>query len=228
MIRAHLVQQLRKALSDSGTFDPDDFVIETKQDRSGDTSLKITPRFAGDYSLVARIVGRRGANITITTQPGSIVQEDSLEVSSWDNLVAETRQWRNRIETELKAEPIAREIDVQRKALEKLLSSVGKVEDTYFSQQEATALRGKLDTLEQTLAEQITKAAENEAQLEAKLAALHSDIETLKQSLDSLRKPGWVQRVGVKVGKWMGDPDVREAIKGGTEIVKGFLKSGGQ
>jgi len=225
MIRPQLKQQLRQALGDGGSFEPDDFIIDIKSSPS-DTVLSISCRFSDDFFLEARIVKRRGVTINIEVRPGAIVVEDIVAVADWDGLVAEVRAWRSRVAAELRAEPVVREIDAQRKELERLLSSLGKVEDAYFSKDEAAALRQKLDDLENVLAEQVRKSTENETQLEAKLTALHSDITALKEGLESLKKKGWAQRVMVKFGKWTRDPDVKEALKTGTEIVRGFLKGG--
>ncbi len=225
MIRPQLLQQVRQALGESGYFDADDFVVETKT-AGIETTLSISCRFSNDFSLTARIAKRRGSNISIDVEPGAITQLDSLAVDDWDHVIAEIRAWRSRIVAELKAQPTARQVDAQRQELEKLLATIGKVEDKYFSQEEAAELRGKLDALEVTLADQIKESNENEAQLEKKLASLHADITALKESLDSLKKKGWAQRAAVRVGKWMGDPVVREALKTGTEVVKGLLKPG--
>lgn len=227
MIRNQLVQQLRKALGDSSSFEAEDFVIQAKQGSGAITTVTITPRFASGYSFEARISSTRGTNIALETRPGLVTEHDTGRVTDWDDVVNEARAWRDRIASELKADPIGRQVDAQRQELEKLLGTVGKVEDTYFTQEEAVSLRDKLDALEETLTEQIEKAAESETQAKSRIDALHRDIESLKQGLDSLKKPGWVQRAMVKVTKWARDPEMRAVLKtGATEVVKGLLKSG--
>ena len=129
MIRPNLMQQLRQALTGDG-FEADDFLIETKTTTAGNTTLAISSRFAGGFDFEATIPKRRGSSIAIEVKPGAIAQEETLAIENWEQIVAEVRGWRSRMAAELKAEPVARKLDAQNKELEKLLSSVGKVEDS--------------------------------------------------------------------------------------------------
>ena len=58
---------------------------------------------------------------------------------------------------------------------------------------------------------------------EQEVAKLHNDIDTLKQTVQSLKKKGWLKSFTSKVYKWTKDSDNRKMLMDGYSVIREFL-----
>jgi hypothetical protein len=60
-------------------------------------------------------------------------------------------------------------------------------------------------------------------ELESQLKDLAKDIETLKMTVEGLRKPGWLKSFATKVFKWTKNSENRKLLKDGYDIARQLL-----
>ncbi|HEY0778845.1 MAG TPA: hypothetical protein VGD56_12825 [Gemmatirosa sp.] len=236
MIRAQLLNEIHAALDAGQQFKADDFAIEATPGKDGAGSLSIRYRFDSTYYFRAEIpntveerflLGGHQVNIIGITTPGTLTDTERLAYSSKEKLLAGITQWTNRIRDELLAIPLHRQQAEQQAQLEALLGQIDALPDEYFTRDEAQAVRARLDELEQQLRANIEAAAKTHTDAAAELAALHSDIELLKQSTESLKKAGWAGSLAVRMKRWSGNPENRELLKSGATVARTLLLGDG-
>ena len=59
--------------------------------------------------------------------------------------------------------------------------------------------------------------------LEDDIARLHTDIDTLKQTIQTFKKKGWLKSFTTKVFKWTRDSENRKMLKDGYAVIREFL-----
>jgi hypothetical protein len=151
---------------------------------------------------------------------------ENIRVGSWSDLLESISEWEVYVREEMKAAPLAREIDRNARELEKLLESYATLDESYFTREEAADLAQRLDELERRMAEQIRLATDNEKDQKSKITDLHADIQGLKENLATHNKRGWVGKALVRVNSWLKDPGNQTLLKSGAEVAKILLPPG--
>lgn len=168
------------------------------------------------------------SEIVAEASPGEFYFTEPLTFDTPAAMVVGIHDWVDRIESELQARPVNRELQRQQQEIEGLIQQFQQMPEQYFTRDEAEDVRARLDALEERLAENIRQNVENERQAEAKIAKLHADIETLKDRLDAFDKAGWAKTFFIRVAKWMSDPINRKVLKSGAEVAQKLLLEAGE
>jgi|SRR5271157_9799 len=231
MLRGELLNETKKALTRNPRFRVEDFVID-KESAETQNRLLITCRFDPKFMFRAEISNKAESygsglkyEIVGVVCLGEFTVNEEVAFSSKSQLLTGISSWVDRIDSELRAIPVFCRVEERTRELQDILKKYEDLPDEYLSQEEAEKLRQKLDELERQLTETLERSITDKKELNAKLNALHIDMETLKQNIGSLKKRGWVSSLGVRAANWTKDPENRELLKSGSEVAKLLLEA---
>ncbi len=238
MIKASIVKAVHSTLSHKKFFEVSDFEIsETKTKNSSTETLEIRYRFAEDFYFLADIPSQKsrvkeGEYITETyiincrVSPGEIAIAEKIAVHDKSGLLQALDEWASRVNEELLAIPVNRQVALQEQQLAELLKNFEQIPDDLFSQDEANQLRQRLDELEKKLIHSAEQSAKDKEELAQKVEAIKADIGTLKHSLNTHKKKSWIGSLSVRFLKWTKDPQNKELLKSGVDLAKALLTNG--
>lgn len=228
MLRKALLVEVEDILNKYTNNRADDFVVEQTRDGNMDL-LTVRFQFEPKFTFEARFIGKIAADhydISASECPGEFSESEHTSYPRKNQLLTAIGHWAQRIQTELRAIPIYREVEAHAKEIEALLQRFENVSDEYFSHEEAEKLRDKLDELEEKMRQNLEQSAGEKKDIERRIAAIHADIEALKQSADALKKRGWVRSLVVRATNWAKDPENQRLVKSGAELAKILLPDG--
>jgi hypothetical protein len=244
MLLTTTLNKIRQVIDQSNYFKSGDFLITTN-DNDYESKLRLELAYEGKYFLEARIPIKKSPldntgfdavlrparfvfSISGETSPGDMSTREPFECENADGLQKIISQWLARVRTQLQMAPAIREVDLQREKLEQMAAEMESFPDEYFSKQEADALRQRLDDLESRLTDNLNQKAQDKDKAQKEMSAIHSDIEMLKEALDSLKKPGWVKALTVRLLMWGSVPENRELLNSGAHIAKDLILEAGK
>ena len=124
---------------------------------------------------------------------------------------------------ELSANPIVKMIESKQTQIDEIVQRFDAMDDSYFTKEDALDLKIKLDKLENELNAEILKNTKTKKEQEVEIEKLHTDIDTLKETIHSLKKKGWLKSFTNKVVKWTMNSDNRKLLGDGIQVIRGFL-----
>ncbi|MFL5481943.1 MAG: hypothetical protein ACJ8AK_07110 [Gemmatimonadaceae bacterium] len=226
VLRDKIISSIRESLERS-KFSVEEFTFD-QTEKEGTTTLTISYRFDSRFFFRLSVKANAGSDFSYMAAPGSVAQRESGTVSTY-HLSGTIQEWANRVLEDLVAPPVMRQISEQSKAISEMLSQFDTLEDEYFTKEEAAEMRRKLDELETNLLAQLESADANQKELRRKADQLHKEIETLKGTVESLKKPGFAGSVMVRLSSFFNDPENAKLLKTTTaEIGKQLLIEAGK
>jgi hypothetical protein len=235
-LRDRTLNQIAAALEETGYFKRGDFILTTN-DASHQTDVSIEYRYNPKFSFHAGIgkekatgfgIGTGAFPIGLRYSPGELNDTETGAVQNLDGLTAAVSQWTARIKGETSATPEMRAVEEQQRLIAELTSELSQVPDEYFSQDEAKEMRLRLEKFEQTLAKNLIENTQDKAELAAKIKALTSDVEMLRENISYLTKKNWASALCTRAFGWLKDPANQKLLKSGAEVVHNLLEGGHQ
>jgi|GEM_PF-1160501 len=234
MIRDKFQKDILITLDKHNRFESSDFKIEPiKESRNSFTTLTIKFTVEPKYKIIFKIptsltIDKDGYSnpyyaLSGSVCPGPFSFEETFEFKNTEGIFERITSWLNCIWEELSANPIVKKIEIQQQQIDEIFLNFDSIKDEYFTEQEANDLRSRLDSLEETLKSQIEKNNEDKKVFEEDVSKLHNDIDTLKLTVQSFKKKGWLKTFTTKLHKWTKDSDNRKMLMGGYEIIREFL-----
>jgi hypothetical protein len=160
---------------------------------------------------------------TGTVIPGTVSYEERVTFNGEDGLYRQIVLWLNSIWEEISFNPLVKIIEKQREDIDELYGMFDSIPEEFFSTDEITELRARLDNVENKLKTEIERNEKNEQVLAEGIAKLHTDIETLKETLTIAKKNKWYKTTAVKLGRWLQSADNRKLLKDGYGLVGDWL-----
>ena len=219
MIRQAIIRQICEEIDLHNFFKCNDFELQASEEQN---ALLIQYRY--DVNIWFRVTIEKG-EIYCTRRPGTLTTEGGSQLNNRQQLVSAIADWLEAVSEEIHTGPIQREMAKQREQIEELIGQFGNAPDEFFSQEERELASNKLADLEDRLSAHLKEHAAERGSLKEQLDELHDDFNTLRDQLESLKKPNWVRCLVVRATTWLKDPLNRELLKDGGDLVKGFLES---
>jgi len=234
MIRDKFYKDITSTIDKHNRFESSDFKIEPIRDpKKTYTTLTIRYKIESKYRIVFIIPTSTTAPkenyespyyaFSGVVCPGPLSYEENFSFKGETGVFERITTWLNCIWEELSSNPIVKKVENQQQQIDELFEKFENIKDDFFSDEEAKDLRTRLDELEETLKSQILKSNEDKKELELEVSKLHIDIDTLKQTVQSFKKKGWLKSFTNKVFKWTKDSDNRKMLKDGYTVIREFL-----
>lgn len=233
MIREKIYKDINSTIDKHVRFDSTDFKIDpVKEPKNPYTVLTIKYSIEPKYKIVFKIpTSMTNDNDSYSSYyafsgnvcPGPLAYEETFTFKGEDGIFNKIYTWLNCIWEELSANPIVKQVENQQQQIDEIFEKIDFLKDEYFSEAEASDLRKKLDELEETLKSQIKQNTEDKKLFEEEVSKLHTDIDTLKQTIHSFKKKGWLKSFTSKVFKWTKDSENRKMLKDGYTVIREFL-----
>jgi polyhydroxyalkanoate synthesis regulator phasin len=233
MIRDKFFKNITTTIDNHTRFDSSDFKIEPiKDSKNTFITLVIKYNIEPKYKIIFKIPSSTttdkdsyGSYYAFSGQvsPGPLAYEESFSFKGEDGVYEKITTWLNCIWEELSSNPIVKQVENQQKQIDDIFEKFENIKDEFFSDEEAKDLRRRLDELEENLKSQISKTNEDKKSLEREVQKLHTDIDTLKQTIQSFKKKSWLKSFTTKVFKWTKDSDNRKMLKDGYSVIREFL-----
>lgn len=226
MLRDRIIASIRESIERSKC-SVEEFSFD-QSEKDGTTTLTIAYRFDPRFFFRLSVSAKAGSDYTYLAAPGSVAQRESGMVSTY-HLNGTIQEWAGRVLEDLVAPPVMRQISEQGKAINDMLAQFDTLDDEYFTKDEAEEMRQKLDELEKSLLAQLESADLGQKELRRKADELHKEIEMLKSTVESLKKPGFAGRVVVRLSSFFKNPENAKLLKTTTaEIGKQLLIEAGK
>jgi hypothetical protein len=226
VLRDKIISSIRESIERS-KLSVEEFTFD-QTEKEGTTTLTIAYRFDPRFFFRLSVKANAGSDYSYVAAPGSVSQRESGTASAY-HLSGTIQEWASRVLEDLVAPPVMRQISEQGKAINDMLAQFDNLADEYFTKEEADEMRRKLDELEESLLAQLETADVGQKELRRKADELHKEIETLKGTVESLKKPGFAGRVVVRLSSFFKDPENAKLVKMTTvEIGKQLLIEAGK
>lgn len=198
-LSAHTRRRLHDALDahNSRQFRAVDFVIEA-MDEMDDIGLPWEThriRYLYEHFTLQFAIEPGNAEISISVNPGSILTVDTAKVQGVDGLLHAMDRWLYRVDDELKAAPLARELAQQREQIEEIMARLANVEDTMFTREEAERAEDMVDEMKQRLTDLAAQTAADKAELKEEIEKLSRTLETMRGDIGTTTKKNWYRRI---------------------------------
>jgi hypothetical protein len=214
MLSELLLQELRDIISDS-KFSYHDFEIENVN------YFKVTYKYQPDLSFT--IESTYDEKNIISIIPGKIWETERTEVKGSSSIKNTFKEWLDNIWKKIMIDPVHRILEEQKFKVDEILNAIKDFPDEYFTVNEAEELREKLDDLEKNMMENLQNTITDKKELEAEIKSLHNEINTLKTTLTSFKKPKWFQSLGTRIGVWLSDPKNQQSLLQGAVALKKLI-----
>jgi hypothetical protein len=236
MLRFQTLTEIQSEIAASNYFRIADFSFKQDEGSLG-TVLRITYQYNPAHHLVVTVPRTKSEQDSVNAfiqaprlftiegevSPGELSVSEPVTFQGMGQLKQGISAWLKRVLTEIQTAPEMRRIAEQERQLAEFLLQMQALPDEYFSKEEATVWVAKLEDLERRLEENLVSSVSNKEQLAAQIKALKADIQMLKDNIETLKKPGWVQALCVRSFEWMKVPENRVLLRAGAEVVKGLL-----
>src|SRR5438477_189409 len=118
---------------------------------------------------------------------------------------------------------MVKRIEDQQNQIDEIFEKFDSIQDEYFTEDEASELKNRLDKLEENLQAEIRTKNEDKKIFEQEISKLHTDIDTLKQTISSFKKKGWLRSFTGKIFKWSKNSENRKLLADGYKVIREFL-----
>ncbi|MFA6249477.1 MAG: hypothetical protein WC615_21240, partial [Mucilaginibacter sp.] len=231
MIREKFNKDIINRIDKHQRFDNAEFIISATKNGSS-TILVITYKFKPEYRILFNVPSTSTTDkdgyspyyaFSGKVSPGPLAYEETFSFKGEGVLFDKIDIWLNSIWEEISSSPIVKQVENQQTKIDEILENFDSLDDKFFTLQEAEDLKTRLDELEETLKELIINHVHYKENKEEELSRLHLDIDTLKQTVNSFNKKGWVKSFVGKMFKWTSDEENKKLLQGGYSFVKQFL-----
>ena len=244
MIRQKFLRTINESIENTKRFSVTDFSIQNKKSsiRGVDIILEIKYLHRDDYYMKFFIPDSRSSitqkdylnhETTISDYivecescPGELKLIEKTRIIGVNNIIKNLNDWLSIMWDELMSIPINNEINKLKETVEILFEKVNDIPDEYFSENEKKDFEDKLITLEKKFQDNLSKQDFEKAELEKKLSALHTEIESLKETLSILKKQSWFKSLAGKILMWSSKPENQKMIVDSAKMIKGFIDKG--
>ena len=236
MINKDLLHDIQTALSQTDAwFTNVDFNIaseSTKRLAQQGTALTIVYTHLAGCEFHGFIPNRKSKigeynsdfSIAVTVRPGEALHEEHFDVVGIPKMLEAIREWLGRIKAELRAIPLAREVERQRKHIDEMAAQLADQADQYLTREEADALRDRLTQLEDQLVAAANQATKDAEERKKETAAIHNEIEALRNQVATFTKGGIVRRIFAALYRLAQNPNVQKlALDAAEKGVDKFL-----
>ncbi len=234
MIRDKIYRDITKTIDEHHRFDSSDFKVDTTKGQNSAVLLTIRFNIEPKYKIVFKVpnstttidkenYGRPFYSFSGNVCPGPLAFEESFTFQGEPGIFENINTWLNCIWEELSANPVVKQVENQQQQIDEIFAKFETIKDGYFTVDEAVKLTIRLDELEETLKSQIHQTNEDKKAYEQEVGRLHMDIDTLKQTINSFNKKGWLKSFTSKVFKWTKDSENRKLLLDGYKVIREFL-----
>lgn len=166
--------------------------------------------------------------IVYSYSPGEFLETETKKAElSQENYSASVLNWLHRIDEmyleDAKIRSISKKVELQKQQLEILIEKVDAMPNSTFSDDESQIIISRLDQLEADLKSNAAAMNDETAELKAELHKIQQEVETLKNTINSLSKKGWLKLFAIKLFNWSKKPENREMISVGIDVAKELL-----
>jgi len=239
MIRHKIRSEIIATINNHKQFEISDFDIELKNE----TSLSIKYTYDDKYYFnvtfpkdVTRAVKENRLthgdevfeqyNFKGSVSPGRVAVIEKLEFEGETTIYNKLRTWLDCLWEELMAIPVNRRQDEFDATLREMKTKFKDIPDEYFSREEGEELKRKLDELERRFQAQFDNDSLDKEVLQKKHEELHQEFTVLKETLYSLKKPGWYKSLGVRILTWFMKEENRKFLKDAKDSIVPLLPDG--
>ncbi|MBK8806957.1 MAG: hypothetical protein IPO21_10060 [Bacteroidales bacterium] len=233
MIREKFYKDINNTIDKHIRFDSADFRIEpVKTPQFAYTTLTIKYTVEPKYKIIFKIPSSTTTDnnsyspyyaFSGNVCPGPLAYDETFSFKGEVGVFERINIWLNCIWEELSSNPIVKKVENQQQQIEEIFEKFESIQDGYFTDDEAEELKMRLETLEETLKAQIKQNGEEKKMFEQEVTKLQNDIDTLKQTVQSLKKKGWLKSFTSKVYKWTKDSNNRKMLNDGYSVIREFL-----
>ncbi|WP_461643624.1 hypothetical protein [Labilibaculum euxinus] len=233
MIRQKFLKELNEIINAHDRFDSYNFEIKpAKENRTSSITVTITylqnNNFKFELALPnSQTTAKDEYSATYKFKgvmtPGPFALKETFSFSNVEPLSGYITSWLDCIWEELLSNPVISEMDRQREELNKMFVNFEETSEEFFTQEEAGELTSRLDELEKKFQSELSKEIKDKDELKKEIQELHKDIETLKVTISSFNKKGWIKEFYGKSFKWLQNPNNKKALKNGYSFVREVL-----
>ncbi|MBN9483724.1 MAG: hypothetical protein BGO70_08970 [Bacteroidetes bacterium 43-93] len=249
MLRPKINSKIYSVLNSSTYFKASDFKIEIEE-QYGDAVVTITYEYEEKYNIELRIPNSKteksrketsqnafGQQTTKTIEytvyeikgkmsPGILAHSEDFINEGENGIACAINAWLKNLWEDITIAPELRQFNSQQEEIEKIKERVNGMPNEYFTVEEGEELKSRLDKLESQLTEKLNTENPDASDAEKQINKLHSEIEVLKQTIFSLKKPGWFKSFITKTMTWLSNPTNQKLLKAGKDLVVTMLPEG--
>jgi len=233
MLRDRVYKDIVITIDGHSRFDSTDFKIEyQKEQNSSAITLTIKYVIEPKYKIVFKIPSSTTSDkdsygdyyaFSGKVCPGPLAYEETFSFKGEHVIYDKIKTWLNCIWEELSSNPIVKKVETHQDKINEIFEKLDTINDGYFTETEAEELKLKLDELEKNFKTQLEKNSADKKKLEGEIEKLHTDIDTLKETIGSFKKKGWLKSFTGKIFKWTTDAENRKLLKEGYSAIKILL-----
>lgn len=235
MIRSDLLRAVLEGLESHRYLAREDFAVSEYANREGQPCLKVTYRYDDDVLFKFHIPhqktrrsrddGFEAYRFNCTMRPGKEAIEETLLAEERDGLLAELRAWIVRVYDDTVSAPLVRQFQEQAAAIDQLTARLNDLPDELLSHEDITAFQHGLDQLRVDLTDELKQHERDKDELRTRVQELTSDIEFLKQTLNSMTKRKWGDLLTARMQRWKRHFNLRQ-LSTGARVAKLLLPGG--
>ncbi len=235
MIRGKLRKGIKDIIDSHPKFDYLDFEITAHENKNGN-QLFIrfipNPNFYISFFIFNALKSFSFQSVTYDIPcemcPGELSYVEKINFDDKDLIITKIKKWLDNMWEEITSEPYVKFIEHEHEVLKSKIDSFMQnvkesVDENYFSNEEAVALREKLDEMEVRLKDYIEQSSQDKEVLEREISNLHRDISVLKDTIQAFNKKGWIKSFASKATKWANTTEVIKLSTEAISLIKAFI-----
>ncbi len=238
MIKNNIKLPIIETIKDNKNFDEYDFKITTS---TFDSKINIEYEYDNNYSFEfslpkettekeiiqnGRIIKKAVYVFMGIMRPGKYSFLENFNVNSLGELLEKIGEWLEYTDYELSNQYTIRKIDSQNieieemkknmeEFLEKTTEEVKKSANEYFSTEEVSDIKKRLDEIEERLIKEINEYEDKEKERDKQIEELKNDIEKMRKASNSITKKNWLKKIITIFISWSTDPLKQKLVFGG-------------
>ncbi len=134
--------------------------------------------------------------------------------------MAELHSWQNRVYEDVVSTPVLKQLQHHSMALEEIEKRLAALPDEPASDDEIAELRDALDRLKDEFSQQLAEQALEQEEFENRVQALETDIQLLKETLETTTKRKWGLMFFTRCQKWRDKFSLRQIGSGARALSK--------
>lgn len=227
MLREHTRKAISDVITNTQFFDANDFNIFGELNGSS-TSLSLIYKFDESKYFFVAIPNQQSKlndgswdfSIRGKRSPGAVSSEEQISFVG-ARLFKEVAEWLSFVQQDLIAVPINRKLEKQQleiQKLEELLKDIPN-QDEFFTDEEGTEIKKKLEQLQK----QFEEFYKEHTDKKEKLQKVKMELNTLRETVSSLRKKNWIKSFVVRTVNWVSNPENKKLIESGVKVAQLIL-----
>jgi chaperonin cofactor prefoldin len=220
MVNPSVASEVLKILEAYENLNRMDFIMTKSVDPNDIENEILTIQYRPDptYEFMLTIAPR---TMWTSIKPGRFRAVDySSSIDNEQEVFDAIQVWAQRLNYDIASLPALRRVALVEQELAKYDELISKLPNEYLSVHEAEVLKERLSKIEEGLANQIRQTTNNQEELEEKLAVLKAEIELLKKQTESLKKPGIIRAMLLRLGMTIATQDPKSLAAGTQTILR--------